>query len=187
MSFSSAFAGSHRITGESWSASGADTGAIPLGTWNVPTSTLAVSGPGWLSPGALGVGYPPTTVTATGGTGSYTWSETGLPGGLSIAPGTGTITGTPATDAGSPFQVEVTVTDSNSAAAQASFTLTVSTFSPCDVNQDGRTNAADWQMVINEALGVIPAVHDLNKDGLVNLADAEVVANAVLGSGCLAR
>jgi hypothetical protein len=36
MSFSTAFAGSHRITAEAWTYSGADTGATPLGTWTVP-------------------------------------------------------------------------------------------------------------------------------------------------------
>jgi hypothetical protein len=185
MSFSAAFTGAHRITGESWSASGADTGAVPLGTWIVPN--LTVSGPDSLAPGAVGVSYPATTITATGGTGIYTWSATGLPGGLSIAPGSGAITGTPATGAGSPFPVKVTVTDSNLATAQASYTLTVPTFSPCDVNQDGKTNLADWQLVVNEALGAIPAVHDLNQDGVVNLADAQIVTNAILGLGCFAK
>jgi hypothetical protein len=54
----------------------------------------------------------------------------------------------------------------------------------CDINIDGNTNVADVQLVINEALGVIPSVHDLNHDGSVNVADVQKVINAALGLGC---
>ncbi|WP_436493787.1 M4 family metallopeptidase [Actinokineospora sp. HUAS TT18] len=65
------------------------------------------------------------TNSATGGTAPLTWSATGLPAGLSIASGTGTISGTP-TAAGT-SNVTLTVTDSSSPAktGQASFTWTV--------------------------------------------------------------
>jgi Putative Ig domain len=62
------------------------------------------------------------TVTASGGTGSYTWSATGLPPGLSINSGTGVISGTPTT-AGS-YSVTVTAT-SGTQSGSASFTWTV--------------------------------------------------------------
>jgi hypothetical protein len=62
----------------------------------------------------------------------------------------------------------------------------VVTFSRCDVNQDGTTNVADVQKVINEALGVTAAVNDLNGDGNVNVADVQIVINAALGLGCSA-
>ncbi|HXE64435.1 MAG TPA: cohesin domain-containing protein [Bryobacteraceae bacterium] len=54
----------------------------------------------------------------------------------------------------------------------------------CDINADGTTNVADVQLVINEALGVTPSVHDLNHDGSVNVADVQKVINAALGLGC---
>ena len=56
----------------------------------------------------------------------------------------------------------------------------------CDVNSDGTVSVADVQLVINEALGVTPAVHDLNHDSLVNVADVQIVINAALGLGCSA-
>jgi hypothetical protein len=69
--------------------------------------------------------YPPTTVTATGGTGSYTWNASGLPGGMSIDPSTGIVSGTP-TASGS-FPVTVTVTDTASPAMTTfkNYTLTI--------------------------------------------------------------
>jgi hypothetical protein len=33
--------------------------------------------------------------------------------------------------------------------------------SPCDINQVGATNVLDAQLIMNEALGVIPAGNDL--------------------------
>jgi uncharacterized protein (TIGR03437 family) len=90
-------------------------------------STLTISGPASLPSGTVGATYPSTTVTATGGSGVYTWSATGLPSGLTVGSTTGAITGTPAagTNAGSPYTVVVTVTDSNSNTATKSYSLTI--------------------------------------------------------------
>ncbi len=63
--------------------------------------------------GIVGTNYPSTTFTASGGTvtvGTYTWSATGLPGGLNLSPG-GTLSGTP-TQAGS-FVFQLTLTNTN--------------------------------------------------------------------------
>jgi serine/threonine protein kinase len=65
------------------------------------------------------------TLSAAGGDGSYQWSATGLPAGLSISP-SGTISGTPST-AGT-YPVTVTVTDGETPTPQsttATLTLTV--------------------------------------------------------------
>lgn len=56
--------------------------------------------------------------------------------------------------------------------------------SPCDVNQDGITNAADVQKMVNEAIGASAATNDLNHDGKVNILDIQIVTNAALGSSC---
>ena len=67
-------------------------------------------------------------LAATGGSGSYTWSATGLPSYLSLSGATGAITGTPTSTAGSPFSVKVTATDTASYTgntASKSFSLTV--------------------------------------------------------------
>jgi len=87
--------------------------------------TLSVSGPSSLPTGTVGAAYTSTTVTATGGSGTYTWAATGLATGLTINSSTGAISGTPTSNTGSPFLVVVTVTDSNGATATMNYSLTV--------------------------------------------------------------
>jgi hypothetical protein len=60
-------------------------------------------------------------------------------------------------------------------------------WSPCDINQDGTENVVDVQAIVNEALGITPAVHDLNGDGMVNVAEVQMVVDAALGLGCNAQ
>jgi hypothetical protein len=54
----------------------------------------------------------------------------------------------------------------------------------CDLNLDGSVNVVDLQLVLNQALGLIPVTLDLNGDGDVDVADVQIVANAVLRLGC---
>ncbi|MGW1438646.1 putative Ig domain-containing protein [Streptomyces griseus] len=63
------------------------------------------------------------TNSAEGGTPPYTWKATGLPTGLSIAPATGTISGTPTTTGTS--NVTVTATDSAGKAGSTSFSWNI--------------------------------------------------------------
>jgi uncharacterized protein (TIGR03437 family) len=87
---------------------------------------LSISGPASLPSAVVNVAYPLVVVTATGGSGSYTWSATGLPPGMSINAGTGSIAGTPSSLTGTPFNVIVTVTDTNGTTATHSYSLPVS-------------------------------------------------------------
>ncbi|RDV45445.1 hypothetical protein DOE76_06315 [Leifsonia sp. ku-ls] len=78
------------------------------------TVTVSIAEPVALTVGTPAVGtvntaYENAFVTATGGVGPYTYSAAGLPAGLVMAAGTGTVTGTPA-GIGT-FAVSVTVTD----------------------------------------------------------------------------
>lgn len=59
-------------------------------------------------------------------------------------------------------------------------------YSACDVGNAGTVNVVDVQLMINEALGVSPAVNDLNQDGVVNATDVQIVISAALGSLCSA-
>ena len=149
-------------------------------------AALAVSGPAALPSGNAGLAYTATKVTASGGTGFYSWSATGLPANITIAADTGIISGTPSTSTGSPFHVKVTVSD-GSTTAFANFDLVISAFGKCDVTQDGQTNLADVLHVITTALGTSTVLDDLNKDGLVNVLDGQISVNAAMGLGCIAQ
>jgi hypothetical protein len=75
-----------------------------------------------LTDAVLGQSYT-ANLSATGGAPPYTWSASGLPGGLSVNSGTGVLSGS-ATATG-PFTVTVTVTDSQGGQGQRSLALTV--------------------------------------------------------------
>ena len=81
----------------------------------------------------------------------------------------------------------VATVDSHPTTAHRGYTLMVSTFSACDIGQNGNINVADVQLVVNEALGATQAANDLNGDGAVNVVDIQLEIDAVLGLGCAAR
>src|SRR5262249_6748394 len=86
-------------------------GATATRTYNnvqinaVPTITGPASLQNWTS----GQAYPSTTITKSGGTGPFVWSESGLPPGLTINAGTGVVSGTPSSPG--PYSATITVTD----------------------------------------------------------------------------
>ena len=67
----------------------------------------------------------PFSLTATGGTGPYTWSATGLPAGLSINASSGQISGTLPIDAAGSYVIKASATDSASRVGTAWFTMQV--------------------------------------------------------------
>jgi uncharacterized protein (TIGR03437 family) len=93
-------------------ASGSSTPLILPVTFNVLLSALSVSTTS-LPSGTVGSSYS-AQLTATGGTPPYgPWTLSGqLPPGITFNTSTGTITGTPTTLTGSPFNLYVTVRDS---------------------------------------------------------------------------
>ncbi|WP_172890760.1 putative Ig domain-containing protein [Actinoplanes derwentensis] len=70
-----------------------------------------------------GTPITPLSIKAAGGTGTYTWTATGLPAGLAIDAATGTVSGTPTVDGTS--TVKATATDTAGKAGSTSFPWTV--------------------------------------------------------------
>ncbi|HVG22436.1 MAG TPA: HYR domain-containing protein, partial [Blastocatellia bacterium] len=85
--------------------------------------------PSSLPPGSVGVAYPTTTFTATGGAAPYTLSEAGaLPTGMTFSGGV--LSGTP-TQAGG-FPISVTATDANGCSRTRTYSLIITnTNLPC--------------------------------------------------------
>ncbi|TDU88287.1 Zn-dependent metalloprotease [Kribbella voronezhensis] len=73
--------------------------------------------------GTVGTPIASFTLSASGGTAPYTWSATGLPGGLTIGSSTGTISGTPT--ANGTFNVTATATASAGGSGSTTFTITI--------------------------------------------------------------
>ena len=98
--------------------------SLPLKVNVAPSITAPATPtlPGW----AVGTAYPSTTMTATGGTGSYAWSWTAptLPPGLTINSGSGVISGTPTT-AGTYGSIAVRVTDSVGVSVTGPYSITI--------------------------------------------------------------
>jgi streptogramin lyase len=86
------------------------------------TGQLTITTPS-LPTGTVGVAYTPFTLQAQGGTGSLTWSATGLPANLTIGPANGVLSGTP--NAAGSYTVTVNVSDSSTPKQTASRTYTL--------------------------------------------------------------
>jgi Putative Ig domain len=100
---------------------GNDVGGLITGFASLP---LAFIGPAPLPLAVVGASYGPVTLLATGGTGGFTWSVTGLPSGLSASQD-GILSGTPATGTPGTYLLDVTVTDSSSTSVSATLMLNV--------------------------------------------------------------
>ncbi|BAQ81547.1 putative Ig domain-containing protein [Pseudomonas sp. St29] len=120
------YSGSDSFTYTATNASGTSSPATVTITVSAPT--LAIT-PTTLPDGIQGTAYN-QTVTATGGTTSYTYaiSAGSLPAGLSLNTSSGVISGTP-TVSGT-FNLTVTATDANSATGSRAYTLQINGLPP---------------------------------------------------------
>ncbi len=98
------------------------------------TGGVTVTNPGNKT-GTVGTAITPFTLTATGGTAPYTWSATGLPGGITIGSSTGTVSGTPT--ASGTFNVTATATASAGGSGSTSFTITIGGTGGCSGQKFG--------------------------------------------------
>ena len=99
-------------------------GATGARAYSVTTNAAIIVNPATLPNGTVGTAYS-QTVSATGGTGSYTFSVSAgsLPAGLSLNAATGAITGTPTTAATSNFTI--TATDGLGATGARAYSVTM--------------------------------------------------------------
>jgi hypothetical protein len=84
---------------------------------------LVITGPTSLSPQKEGNGFL-VQFTATGGTGAYVWSATGLPAGLTMSP-SGLFSGGPASGTHGTYNLQFTVRDSSNVTASVTLSLTI--------------------------------------------------------------
>ena len=83
---------------------------------------------------------------------------------------------------------EIALSDNNSQGYETAYvksTLTISSYTPGDVNGDGKINVVDFTAIANNILGKTPAgfvekAADVNGDGKVNVVDLTAVANIIL-------
>ncbi|MGC2325521.1 MAG: putative Ig domain-containing protein, partial [Candidatus Sulfotelmatobacter sp.] len=122
-----------------------DTGSENL-TLVIGCPTITV-GPSTLANGMVGTAYPPVTFTATGGLGTITFSETGLPAGMGMSFMAGVLSGTPTT--AESFSMMVTATDSNGCQGNVTDTLTInsSTTPPATVDDNEPITVNDQETV----------------------------------------
>ncbi|NPV89256.1 MAG: hypothetical protein HPY50_00590 [Firmicutes bacterium] len=94
-----------------------------------------------------------TALEASGGKGSYTWSASGLPAGLSIS-SSGQITGTPTM--GGSFNVEITVTDSDQIGIVASLLLYISDLDITTTSLADGAVGVSYNQTMQASGGIVP-------------------------------
>ncbi|WP_316801046.1 putative Ig domain-containing protein [Pedobacter frigidisoli] len=116
-----------------------------VGTVSLPTRTLPN--------GVVGTSYLPQTLpAASGGTGSFTYTATGLPPGLTFNPTTREISGTPTT--GGPYTISLTATDTNNNKATTTYALNVTVNAPVVASATVCSGSAATLTVSNTQAGV---------------------------------
>lgn len=101
-----------------------DAGASAQTTYTLTIAgAVQISGPAELPDWTRTFDYPGTAIIGTGGVTPFTWSQTGLPAGLSINPDTGVISGTPT--ATGTFPVTITVVDALGGTDSASYSVII--------------------------------------------------------------
>jgi large repetitive protein len=99
------------------------TGRSATAELTLSVATPVVIGTTSLASGLVGEAYG-QTLSASGGVSPYTWQVTGLPGGLSVDPATGEITGTPSESGAFTFSITVTDTKSRTATTEIAVNMT---------------------------------------------------------------
>jgi hypothetical protein len=151
-----------------------------LQTWEIGTGPRIGIGPTALPSCIVNTAYPSQTLTASGGTGPYTWSVSSgsLPNGLTLNTSTGVISGTPTSAA--TFSFTITATDSTGEVGIKSYSimitiLTIGTTSPLPDGEvsvayskslmaSGGTPPYIWSLTS----GTLPPGLSLSADGMIS-------------------
>lgn len=148
-------------------------------TLQVVVPAPIVLSPPTLPSGQVGVPYS-QTISASGGTGSFTFAVTAgaLPAGLALDPGTGVLSGTPSTAAASTFTITATDSAQNSGGRDYTITVTRPSGTIQVVSGDRQVVAANAAVPVNLVARVV--------DGGGNpVAGAEVTWAVVQGAGTI--
>jgi len=145
---------------------------IPVEFVGTIIAAPSITAPTSLANGTEGVSYGPVTFTATGGTGSYSWSATGLPSGLVMSSG-GVFSGTPAAGSHGTYTVHVKVTDSIKGSGKTSLALII--LPPPSVTASPSTLSFTYQIG-----GAAPALQPIS----VGSTPSGSSVTSSLGSGC---
>ena len=84
--------------------------ASQTSAFQITGTAPTITGPASLPPAVTGLNYSGPFIQVSGGSGNFSWSQTGLPGGITIDPTTGRISGPSGGTAGV-FQVTITLVD----------------------------------------------------------------------------
>jgi hypothetical protein len=154
----------------------------------VEAGSLLPAVPGWV----IGIPYTaaggPVTLLATGGTGPYHWSATGLPHGLSLSDG-GVISGTPdvlspVAPVGPGYDTSiVTVRDSATPQNSTLKTFKLKIYKQGDASGDNFVNIADVTFLERVILGLNAptAGCDANLVGGITIGDVTKIERIILG------
>jgi Putative Ig domain len=139
------------------SGSGSSNNGTGSSTQSSSTLTITTTS---LPGGSVGAAYS-SAVAASGGTTPYTYSASGLPGGLSISSATGAITGTPAQSSMGTASATIKVTDSTQPTSQSATTSLSIKISPATLaitttSLPGDTVASPYPSTTLQASGGVP-------------------------------
>jgi len=123
--------------------------------------------------GTVGVSYN-TVLTVTGGTTPYSFSGSGLPGGLSLNAATGSITGVPSSSG--TFPVSITVTDAGSNKATSNFSIIIDKSGTISVSVSPGTGALES----GQTLKFSATVYNSSNQGVTWSASSGTVSSSGL-------
>jgi len=171
------------------SAKDASTGTGPYSaSQSYTVSVLLGITPATLPGGTVGVAYKQTTLTASGGTAPYSWSVSSgtLPAGLTLAPTTGTITGTPTAAGSFTFTVQATDSSATPLTGSQQYSLTVAALSLSPTTLPGPVVGVAYSQALTASGGTAPYHFKVSSGALpagLKLSDAGTISGTATAAG----